>query len=149
MLDDDISEFWQEKEEEAQSRLVIPIFSNYLEGYPGLEGPETGLLYLMENGFYFENMEKKGQLDFITRKKGRFKKKQFKLPLESIDGVDIIGANVKTNSLWQQFLNFWKTTDQKLQISFHNESGRKGAVIFECALNMEKLQKAYIELIKK
>ena len=56
-------------------------------------------------------MEKKGQLDFFLRGKPRFVKKQFKLPLESVDGVDMIGAKVKASSPWQQFLDFWKTKD--------------------------------------
>ncbi|MBT3273891.1 MAG: hypothetical protein HN368_12105 [Spirochaetales bacterium] len=149
MLDNDIDGFWREREAEAQSRLVIPIMATYLEGYPGLEGPEAGLLYLMENGFYFENMEKKGQLDFFLRGKPRFVKKQFKLPLESVDGVDMIGAKVKASSPWQQFLDFWKTTEQKLQITFHDESGRKGTAVFECVLDMDKMQKAYLQLVKK
>ena len=149
MLDNEADGFWREKEAEAQSRLIIPIMANYLEGYPGLEGPEAGLLYLMENGFYFENMEKNGQLDFLIRGKRKFEKKQFKLLLESVDGVDMIGAKVKAGSLWQQFLDFWKTTEQKLQITYHDVSGRKGIAVFECVLDMEKMQKAYLQLVLK
>ena len=92
MKTDDVSEFWLEKEQEAGSKLVIPTFAIYVQGLPDIVGPVSGLLYLMENGFYFENFEQQNIWSSLFQKsslskKSRFKKILLKIPTEAIKEV--------------------------------------------------------------
>ena len=65
----DIDNFWREKEKECHSTLVKASFARYITGYPMLQGPITGLLYIMKNGIYFENFEKDHWVDKVFRVK--------------------------------------------------------------------------------
>jgi hypothetical protein len=96
---ENIQEFWLKKENEKNSKLVITTACEYLRGYDELKGPIYGLLYLMENGFYFENFEEHNFMkDLFLGNKG-FEKINITIKLNEIDEVKTVNGHKRKKDL--------------------------------------------------
>lgn len=62
-----MEQFWKEKEKEYKSALLAVSSGAYCGGFPGLAGPIKGLIYVMENGVYFENFKNSDWLRGVFR----------------------------------------------------------------------------------
>jgi len=149
MKKEDINEFWRAKEKEAQSRLAIASFATYIEGYPGLRGPIHGLLYLMENGFYFENFEKKDMWSTLFQKNRSFRKTYIKVPIKSISEVSVFGTNINGQKIVRKIFNIFRKKIRGIAIRFLSEDNRRLSISFECIENPMQIYEEYSELIKK
>ncbi len=67
MIDETVERFWEEKEKEYKSVLLAVSTGAYLGGFPGLAGPVKGLIFIMENGVYFENFKTTAWLRGVFR----------------------------------------------------------------------------------
>ena len=149
MKKEDIIEFWSTKEKEAQSRLVIASFATYIEGYPGLRGPIHGLLYLMENGFYFENFEKKDMWSTLFQKNPSFRKTYLKVPIKSISEVSVFGTYINGQRIVRRIGNILRKKLRGITIRFLSEDNQRLSISFECIENPMQIYEKYSGLIKR
>ena len=148
MKKQDINEFWRAKESEAQSRLVIASFATYIEGYPGLRGPIHGLLYLMENGFYFENFEKKDMWSTLFQKNRSFRKTYIRIPIKCIGEVSLFGININGQKIVRKIFNILRKKIRGITIRFLSENNQRLSISFECIENPMQIYDKYRELMK-
>jgi hypothetical protein len=91
MKKDSLEQFWQEKEKQRKSKLILASSAQYLGGYPGLAGPINGLLYIMTDGVYFENFKNedwwRGVLRDVFHVDEDFAKTDLALPKKDITEV--------------------------------------------------------------
>ena len=154
MQSDDVREFWREKERETNSRFVTASFATYLKGYQGETGPVTGVLYLMENGFYFENFESHSALSFLfskaagSLKKSSFKKLYIKIPCADIQGLSYFGLPQSTESITGKIVNLFRARSWGIVITWRSEQNRTNSVHFECMEKPEKIGEHYNKLVE-
>jgi hypothetical protein len=143
-----VSEFWLRKEEELRSRLLIRCVATYIAGYPELNGPVLGLLYLMENGFYFENFEKRSMWVSMFQKNDSFKKVFLKMPIGSITEVYCFCQGLSEQGIARKFINIFRKKSEGIVIKAFLEDRQEILVSFECLENPRKIQEEYGKLIE-
>jgi len=141
-----VSEFWLRKEEELRSRLLLRCVATYIAGYPGLNGPIHGLLYLMENGFYFENFEKRSMWGSMLQKGDSFKKVFLKMPIGSIREVHCFFQGSSGQGIARKIINIFRKTSEGIVIKAFLEDKQEIIVNFECLENPRKIQEGYGKL---
>jgi hypothetical protein len=141
-----ISEFWLRKEKELQSRLLIRSLATYISGYPGLDLPVCGLLYLMENGFYFENFEKRNMLFSVFQKNDSFKKVSLKVPIGSICGVNCFRKGVSEKGFSGKISNLFRKKTEGIVIKVLSEDRQETSLSFECLEDPRKIREKYRKL---
>jgi len=143
-----ISEFWLKKEEELQSRLLLRCIATYISGYPGLNGPIYGLLYLMENGFYFENFEKRSMWVSMLQKSDLFEKVFLKMPIGFIHELHCFFQGPSGQRIARKIINIFRKTSEGIVIKAFLEDKQEITVSFECLENPRKIQEGYGRLIE-
>lgn len=122
MKKDDVKEFWEEKEKEKNSKLIIATVADYISGYENIKTFTSGLLYFMENGLYFENFSNNNWFSalFAGANNKEFKKVEFSIPKTSIIGVtDSEGKkNKKELNLKDKILRFLNFIPRFLIINY-------------------------------
>ena len=141
-----VSEFWLKKEEELRSRLLLRCIATYISGYPGLNGPIHGLLYLMENGFYFENFEKRSMWGSMLQKSDSFKKVFLKIPIGSIHDVHCLFQGPSGKGIARKIINLFRKKSEGIVIKAFLEDEQEIIVNFECLENPKKIQEGYEKL---
>ena len=143
-----VSEFWLRKEEELRSRLLLRCVATYIAGYPGLNGPIHGLFYLMENGFYFENFEKRSMWGSMLQKSDSFKKVFLKMPTGSIREVHCFCQGLSEQGIAPKIINIFRKKSEGIVIKAFLEDKQEITVNFECLENPRKIQEEYGRLIE-
>ena len=141
-----VSEFWLKKEEELQSRLLLRCVATYLAGSPGLNGPIHGLLYLMENGFYFENFKKRSMWGSMLQKSDSFKKVFLKIPIGSIREVHCFFQGPSGQGIARKTINIFSKKSEGIVIKACLEDEQEIIVSFECLENPRRIQEEYGKL---
>jgi len=143
-----VSEFWLNKEEELRSRLLLRCVATYISGYPGLNGPIYGLLYLMENGFYFENFEKRSMWGSMFQKRDLFKKVFLKMPIGSIREVHCFFQGPSGKGIARKIINIFRKKSEGIEIKAFLEDKQEIIASFECLENPKKIQEEYGRLVE-
>jgi len=143
-----VSEFWLNKEEELRSRLLLRCVATYISGYPGLNGPIYGLLYLMENGFYFENFEKRSMWGSMFQKRDLFKKVFLKMPIGSIREVHCFFQGPSGKGIARKIINIFRKKSEGIEIKAFLEDKQEITASFECLENPKKIQEEYGRLVE-
>jgi hypothetical protein len=144
----DVEEFWEKKEKETGSRLLERSAANYKCGFAGLDNPVVGgLLYLMENGFYFENFQSTNFL-VNTILKQEFEKVSFHIPLEKITDVyDFFGNKEKVEETFLDKLkHFFSTKPKELNIEYLDDNNEKTVITFTSFIDPVIFCEAYYKL---
>lgn len=142
----DIHNFWVKKEKEKNSKLVIATACEYLSGYKSIEGPVYGLLYLMKNGFYFENFEEKSFMKDLFLGKEEFNKINFSISLKDIEQVktgDGYGGKGEL-SFFKKVLKILGFSSNVLSIKIKNNRD----CLFKCIESPFNICERYYELNK-
>ena len=145
----DVEKFWENREKETGSRLVARTAVNYVNGFEGLKKPvEGGLLYLMENGFYFENFQSTNFIVTTVLKK-EFEKVSFHIPLaDVIDVYDFFGNRKPVKvSLKYRIIHFFSTKPKQLNIEYTNSRNEKSKITFTTFLDPLLLCEEYHKLV--
>ena len=143
-----VREFWLKKEEELQSRLLIRCVATYIAGYPGLGDPILGLLYLMENGLYFENFEKRSMWISMFQKNDSFKKVSLKMPIGSISEVYCFCQGLSEQGIARKIISLFSKKSEGIVIKVFLEDKQEISVSFECLEDPRKIQEEYRRLIE-
>ena len=143
-----IKEFWQQKEKETGSKLVIPSYADLFSGWEGIALPAPGLLYLMENGFYFENFENNNFMSNLLTKKETFKKINIHIAAESILRVYDFSLSLKekSKSIIAKIKDFLSPPPYILVIEYLNEKDEKTIVKFKTFIKPSEICEAYNKL---
>jgi|GEM_PF-4731043 len=129
---DKIKSFWDTKEKETNSKLIIATSAQYIYGYNNIQGPINGLLYLMTKGFYFENFEDKNWFKELLVKSTNFKKINFFIALDKIINItDILGNNTKHKlSLMAKLKKIISLYPRELRITYKNNNDKEEQLMF-------------------
>lgn len=120
---DDVRNYWTEKEKKYGEKVILKAVALYDGGHPDYHEPESGLLFLMSGGIYFESFEKQY---IFTLKRKKFEKIFIRIELRSISGYSF-KANTYP-SLKQLSTFFIKPKQSKLEVNFiHNGLNRTAA----------------------
>jgi hypothetical protein len=144
-----VEKFWQEKEKATKSRLITRTAANYKSGYPGLENPvEGGLLYLMENGFYFENFQSTNFLANVIFKQD-FEKISFHIPLDKVADVYDYFGNKKPEkkTFIEKFKHLFSQKPRELNIEYTNDDNEKMKITFITFVDPVTFCEEYYKLV--
>jgi hypothetical protein len=144
MDDRKIDSFWRDKEKENQSTLVTASAARYLVGYPAVPEPVTGLLYIMNNGIYFENFQNEHWIDKVFRVKKAFTRVFFHLKNEHITDVSCFPGQKNKFSvpLRMRLALFLGLLPRHLVVEYC-EDGPACCIRFECVKSTLSLCAAY------
>ena len=143
---ENIQEFWEKKEKEKNSKLVIATACEYIRGIKDIEGPIYGLLYLMENAFYFENFDDQNFMKNIFFKKEEFRKINFNIVLSEIKDVKTYNGHRNKSDLkfLNKVLNFFGFITDILVIKIKNNE----EYLFKCIESPLNISEKYYQIIK-
>jgi len=145
----EIDNFWKQKEKETNSKLIIATVASYLKGYELHSSTITGLLYLMENGVYFENFEDSPNImSFITKKK-EFEKVTFKIAAKDIISItDFYGLKSQNEMTFvNKLIKALGFRNRGLIIKYNTSiSDEVIEVFFSCFVNPFNIIKKYNSL---
>jgi hypothetical protein len=129
----EIEQFWQEKEKEYQSTLVIATPADYVNGWPDLTAPVNGLLYILRNGIYFENFPNENWFGMRFRTNERFIKVKLQFKKEDIIGVSCFHRKKNKRPLtFPERLSLFFSPASRLFTITCMHSGCERNVIFSC-----------------
>ena len=138
-MDNEIELYWKKKEEENSSKLITSSFSYFYTN-----GSKTsGLLYLMENGVYFENFESKNWFFQIMNKKAKFVEIKIKFLFEEIKSC-IDPNKIEKKSFFSVILDFFKPKEYIIELETNS-----GKYLFELLNNNKSFLKIINEKITK
>ncbi|MBN1524000.1 MAG: hypothetical protein JW904_05940 [Spirochaetales bacterium] len=144
MNEQEIESFWREKEKKYQSTLVKASAAQYITGYPMVQGPINGLLYIMKNGIYFENFQQDHWLDKVFRVKNNFTPVSFCLKNEYITDVSCYPGqkNKFRIQFGKRLALFFGLLPQHLTVGY-KQGGETILIRFAPAENLLSLCSAY------
>lgn len=124
--------FWDEKEKETNSKLIIQTAVQYKQGYINLIGPVPGLLYLMANGFYFENFKSNNLFNDIIFRNDEFEKINIHIPIKLVTNMyDFLGNKKRVeNTFKKKIKNFIFPKPNELNIEYYNEKNESIVMTF-------------------
>jgi len=127
-----IKKFWNQKEDELKSKLIIVSAAEYKSGYNNITGSIHGLLYLIENGFYFENFESRNFMTELIFREKYFEKINIHLQIENIINVcDYKGNKEKQKlNIATKIMRFIFPPPRKLKITYKTELNSTATVTF-------------------
>ena len=144
-----VKEYWDKKEKENNSKLIARTAAHYIEGYRDLAGPVPGLLYLMENGFYFENFKNNNFMSNIIQRNDDFEKINIHIPFTSITDVyDYFGNTKKEKTPFKKKLKYiFFSKPNELHIEYQNKNSEKNIIKFKTFIEPLLFCEEYYKLI--
>jgi hypothetical protein len=103
----------------------------------------------MENGFYFENFEKKDMWSTVFQKNRSFRKTYIKVPIKSVSEISVFGSNMNGQKIVKKIFNILRKKIRGITIRFLSEDNQRLSISFECIENPMQIYEKYSELIKK
>lgn len=135
MQDSETEEFWKEKELEKNSKYLISTTANYIQNFKDEGNKIFGLLYLMENGLYFENFEKISWIQQLGGgKRKKFEKMELFIPLASIIDMKNMEGKKSRSQLktTEKLMKILLSRFEGLIVSYNDDVGNQKDARFEC-----------------
>jgi hypothetical protein len=134
--------FWREKEKEHGSALLISTPAELVSLEPDSTNQVSGLLYIMQNGIYFETFNDSHFFGMPARPDPNFKKVNLGFKREQIVGVSCSDRFDTPLPLLERFLRLFFESPRHFTVTFI-DSGHERSAIFNCLIKPHLLCDAY------
>jgi hypothetical protein len=128
--DYEYNEFWKEKELKFNSKFILQSYAVYLGDLEDIKPPLSGLLYLMTDGFHFEDFPRRT----ILFKNKKFQKTEIDIKNEQI--VKITNKknekpNKNTKNIFDKLSSIFIKSDNFIIICYVDSNGNQQKAMFE------------------